>query len=385
MQDIIDAFAGWAAHYSLYQLLFFFVIYSVGGWCLEVAYHVVTMGEFVNRGFLNGPYCPIYGFGMLFVIVLLMPLKEQPLLLFAGSVALTTLLEFLTGFVLERVFHDKWWDYSEEPFNVKGYICLKFSLLWGVACMMAVDIIHVFFDRLVAFVPLPVGTVVLFIMLAVMLSDTIITILSVRQLHLRFRGMNEIAGAIRFLSDSLGENIRDVTVKGIELGSEAKDNISEKYEELGQLAGEKYEEFGRVAGEKYEEFGRRAEETREQISKKVGETYDQLGQLAEDAQAEFNRRKTDLQRKRKQKRGRKMLEQLQRRAEWQRFLSEGENASYAELISKLKKLTEEHGFGQERLLKAFPNLSDRYDQEMDKLRKQLRLKIDKNKADDRKE
>lgn len=390
MQDIIDTLAGSATYYSLYQLLFFFVIYSIGGWCLEVAYHVVTMGKFVNRGFLNGPYCPIYGFGMIFVIVLLMPLKERPLLLFLGSVVLTTALEFFTGFILEKVFHDKWWNYSEEPFNVKGYICLRFSLLWGLACMMVVDIIHVFFERLVTFVPFIAGAVLLFIILAIMLADAVVTVLSIHKLHLKIRGMDEIASAIRSLSDNLGENIYEVTVKGMELGSEARENISEKYEEFGQIADEKYGELGRRAEETRDQISKRAEETRDQISKKavdtrdhisrkVGETYDQLGQLAEGAQAEFNRRKTNLQLERERKRGEKMIEQAQKKTEWELFLSEGENAAYAELIDKLRRLTEEHGFGQDRLMKAFPHLSQRYDQELDKLKKQLRQRAPKKK------
>lgn len=112
----------------MYEYVFYFVIYAFLGWCTEVAYKAVTVGQFVNRGFLNGPVCPIYGFGMVFVIWALTPVTDNAFLLFVGGFVITTLLEGVTGFVLEKLFHAKWWDYSSEPFNIGGYVCLKFSI-----------------------------------------------------------------------------------------------------------------------------------------------------------------------------------------------------------------------------------------------------------------
>ena len=97
---------------NIYQAVWIFIIYAFLGWCSEVAFAAVNKGKFVNRGFLNGPVCPIYGVGMLIVVLCLWNLRDRPLLLFLGSALLTTALEFVTGFVLERFFHDKWWDYS---------------------------------------------------------------------------------------------------------------------------------------------------------------------------------------------------------------------------------------------------------------------------------
>lgn len=120
----------------MYQLLWIFFIYAFLGWCTEVSYAALKTGRFVNRGFLNGPVCPVYGFGVVIVLWVLEPLRGNLLLLFLGSVALTSLLEWLTGFVLERLFHQRWWDYSQEPFNLGGYICLRFSIAWGwPACL----------------------------------------------------------------------------------------------------------------------------------------------------------------------------------------------------------------------------------------------------------
>ena len=106
----------------MYPLLWLFFIYAFLGWCTEVSYAALKSGRFVNRGFLNGPVCPVYGFGMVIVLWVLEPLRGNLLLLFLGSVALTSLLEWLTGFALERLFHQRWWDYSQEPFNLAAGI-----------------------------------------------------------------------------------------------------------------------------------------------------------------------------------------------------------------------------------------------------------------------
>lgn len=126
----------------MYQTLFIFFTYAILGWCLEVAFHALVTGKFINRGFLNGPWCPVYGFGASAVLACLLPLRGSVPLLFLGSLLVTSALEWLTGFVLEQLFHQRWWDYSDEPFNLNGYICLRFSLAWGLACLLVVDFIH---------------------------------------------------------------------------------------------------------------------------------------------------------------------------------------------------------------------------------------------------
>ena len=122
--------------YTIYELLCFFVIYSVLGWCLEVCFCTINTGQFVNRGFLNGPVCPIYGFGMVIVLVALTPLAHSLPVLFVGGALLTSALELAAGWILKKVFHTSWWDYSDVPFNLGGYICLKFSLAWGVGIVL---------------------------------------------------------------------------------------------------------------------------------------------------------------------------------------------------------------------------------------------------------
>ena len=124
---------------TFYDLLWYFTIYSFLGWCSEVIFATVTTGKFVNRGFLNGPVCPIYGFGMVLVLAILTPVQQSGLALFFGGMILASALELAGGWALKKIFHTTWWDYSDQPFNLGGYICLKFSLAWGV-CLSLIHI-----------------------------------------------------------------------------------------------------------------------------------------------------------------------------------------------------------------------------------------------------
>ena len=120
---------------SLFWLFFF---YSFIGWCIEVCSAAVQHRKFVNRGFVAGPLCPIYGFGAMLFEIFLPELTEYPFFLFLGGFVLSSLLEYSTGMFFEKVYKKKLWDYSRFRYNVGGYICLPFSLLWGALSVVTV-------------------------------------------------------------------------------------------------------------------------------------------------------------------------------------------------------------------------------------------------------
>jgi len=125
------------------DLILFFTLYSFMGWLLETSCVSISEGKFVNRGFLSGPFCPIYGFGTVLIIWSLTILKNIPLpAKIMLAILLTTTLEYLTGFLMEKLFKCKWWDYSKEFLNLHGRICLKFSLLWGILAYILIAVIH---------------------------------------------------------------------------------------------------------------------------------------------------------------------------------------------------------------------------------------------------
>ena len=123
--------------FTFYELVWFYFIYSLTGWCAEVCVAAARKKKFINRGFVSGPLCPIYGTGAVVFAVFLPELRENPFFLFLGGVILGSFIEFATGVLLEKAFHKKWWDYSGIRFNFDGYICLPYSLLWcGFALLL---------------------------------------------------------------------------------------------------------------------------------------------------------------------------------------------------------------------------------------------------------
>ena len=212
---------------ELYRILWIFFIYAFLGWCTEVSYAALVTGQFVNRGFLNGPVCPIYGFGVVIVLLCLTPLADNLFLLFLGSVALTSALEWLTGFVLEKLFHQRWWDYSEEPFNLSGYICLRFSIAWGLACMFVVKLLHPTVLLFIRIVPPVLGVVLLALMGAVMTADLAATVSTVVKLNRRLEQIDELAARIKEASNEFGENLADRVLDAAERGAGWKEDLDE--------------------------------------------------------------------------------------------------------------------------------------------------------------
>ncbi|WP_303803818.1 putative ABC transporter permease [Ruminococcus flavefaciens] len=209
---------------TIYRTACYFVIYAFLGWCLEVVYQAVEHGKFINRGFLNGPYCPIYGFGVILVCYSLEPIKENIVVLYVGSVLLTTFLELITGFLLEKVFAQKWWDYTRERFNLKGYICLKFSLLWGVACLVTVRLIHPLTVKFVNDIPHTLGIILLSLILSGFLSDTIITVFAIIHIKRRLVILEGISSEMRKISDKTGEKL----FNGVEHVMDKKSELDER-------------------------------------------------------------------------------------------------------------------------------------------------------------
>ena len=191
--------------FSLYHILAFFLIYSCLGWCLEVVYAAVTTGQLVNRGFLNGPVCPIYGFGMILVLFFLTPLEDSLLLLYLGGVLLPSALELVGGWVLYKLYRTRWWDYSDRPFNIGGYICLEFSLLWGVGALLMVKAVHPAIAALVDIVPPLVGFILMCLLYAVYAADVVATGISASDLARELDALEKVADSMHAVSDAMTE------------------------------------------------------------------------------------------------------------------------------------------------------------------------------------
>lgn len=263
---------------NFYELVWIFIIYAFIGWCTEVSYAALDTGKFVNRGFLNGPYCPIYGCGVVIVVAILTPLKENLLILFAGSFLLTSVLEYITGYILEKVFHNKWWDYSDKPFNIKGYVCLKFSIYWGLACTFIMDIIHPIIYAAIHFIPFVLGVVLLSIIMCVFAADCIITVTTILKFNKRLKVMDEMAASIHRLSDEIGENIYENVTDVIEKSEkfqkthvELMDKISETKENIYGLPRQRRINLRRRRERRRISLRRRREQQRINLRRRQGQ------------------------------------------------------------------------------------------------------------------
>ena len=154
-----------------YHLLWLFLIYSFLGWVLETFFAAVRKGHLLNRGFLNIPLSPTYGLGAVAFAVFLPELRGDPVFLFLEGMILATFLELVTGAALARIFHQKWWDYSGERFQFEGYICLKYSLLWGLLALFCLYIGNPLFLGLVGLIPRHLGNLLLLGLYALVAID----------------------------------------------------------------------------------------------------------------------------------------------------------------------------------------------------------------------
>ena len=202
---------------SYYHIFQYFLIYSFLGWCTEVVYAAVTEGKVVNRGFLNGPVCPIYGFGVLAVFGTINTSLTRfdtgsqngnLLLVFLCGMALTTMIELLGGWALDKLFHAGWWDYSDKPFNFHGYICLKFSLLWGIGIVLIVEVVHplitVMADRIL---PERAGWPLMYVLYTAYAADFMLSVMIMVGLNKRLAELDEMQKKMRVVSNRLSDGI----------------------------------------------------------------------------------------------------------------------------------------------------------------------------------
>ncbi|MFV0528918.1 MAG: putative ABC transporter permease [Lachnospiraceae bacterium] len=148
---------------DVYHIINWFFIYSFIGWLWETFFVYVKSKKLVNRGFVTGPVCTIYGVGAVVLYLVLKPLMGNPLLIFLGGVVLATVLEYVTSVLMEKLFHTSWWDYSEDRFNFQGRICLGASMGWGVAAVILLWILQPFVDSVVVLYSQSAGKVAMLI------------------------------------------------------------------------------------------------------------------------------------------------------------------------------------------------------------------------------
>lgn len=182
---------------ALNHLLFYFIIYSFLGWCLESIYKTMLEKKFINSGFLYGPFCPIYGFGAIIMILSLCKMPQNIFLIFFTCMILLTLWEYIVGVLLEKVFKTKYWDYSDLKFNINGRICLKNSIYWGILGVLFTFIIHPIINNLVSIVPMNILFHINVVTYIILLTDVIITVNRILFIDQKIEQIYEISEKIK--------------------------------------------------------------------------------------------------------------------------------------------------------------------------------------------
>lgn len=273
--------------YHLSQWVLFFFIYSFVGWVWESCYVSARKRRWVNRGFLHGPMLPIYGSGAVVILISTIGVREYPWLIFIFGLTAATVLEYVTGAVMERMFHVKYWDYSNQKLNLNGYICVSSSLCWGMFSVLLVRFVHVPVERAVMRLPLTV-------------SDIIAMVLTVAASVDLTQSFNEAMDFKRVLVqlEESREQIRKLQEK-VRAASE------EKLEEYRQRSDEVVAEYRQRADELVTQYRNRSEQLAEEHRKRTEEL----------AQKRRSYRKACLERVSMQREQRRLqLEELAERA-----------------------------------------------------------------------
>ena len=250
--------------YTVAQWMLFFYIYCFIGWVWETGYVSVKERKWVNRGFMHGPFLPIYGSGAIVILFATLPVKDHLMLVYILGLVSATVLEYCTGACMEKLFEVRYWDYSDQPFNLNGYICFFVSLAWGVFSVILVRFGHVPIEGLVLSIPKTAADIAAFaltIYVAVDFTQSFNEAIALREMLTKLSESNE---QLRHLE------------KRVEVLSAIVDDEWQKYEESRALKKQSRKEW--------------VEETLNRVREK---NNDRLQKLEEQAKLYFRKNKPD--------------------------------------------------------------------------------------------
>lgn len=177
---------------DFFHIFFMFIIYSFAGWLMETILVSTQSKEFINRGFMNGPFCPIYGTGALAVYFFLTPIKSNIILviIFGGIVA--TIIEYITSAVMEKIFNAKWWDYSDKKFNLNGRICLSISICWGFLSAFMLYVLQPILFNFIGKIPKLAGEIIGTVIIGYFACDITITVFNILSINSKLEAISRI-------------------------------------------------------------------------------------------------------------------------------------------------------------------------------------------------
>lgn len=244
---------------QILNIFLLFVIYSVFGWILEVFAVGIGTKKFVNRGFLIGPYCPIYGTGSILMVLMLNKYKGDYLALFVLGATVCSILEYLTSYIMEKLFKARWWDYSNDKFNINGRICLRNAVAFGVLGTVLVEFVNPFIQSLILKLSMPIYYILCAVLFVIFVTDVSIS----------FNVMNKVK---TFAFEARKDNTVEITMKVKQMLQERgflTKRLLKAYPNLVSLVKSKKEEIVRKKEEAVTFVKEKVEEVKEEIETKV--------------------------------------------------------------------------------------------------------------------
>ena len=319
--------------YTAVQWVFFFYFYCFFGWCFESAYVSLKCRKPVNRGFMRGPFLPLYGSGAIMMLVVSMPFQDNLVLVYIAGCIGATALEYVTGVVMEALFKVRYWDYSKNSFNYKGYICLWSSLAWGALTILMTEVIHKPIEQLVLKIPTQILTVVTLLLTAVIFADFAPSFKAALDLKNVLVSMEKAKTELLHIQKRL-----DVII------ALANDDLANKREEFAENIGQRKEALS-------EELETRIDDLRKGIEEKL-ESGKKLLQLSENSSKHWEKLRSELADLR---------------------------SKYNSSVEDRKRLSKSRDFFQRNMLRSNPTMSSkRFREALEELKKSAAEKRDKD-------
>jgi len=225
--------------YTWYQWLLFFFIYCFIGWIIESTYVSVRSLHFVNRGFLRLPLLPLYGSGAIIMLWLSLPVQGNLFLVFLFGMLGASALEYVTGYAMERLFKMKYWDYSNNPFNLNGYVCLTNSIAWGFLTLLLTEVIHRPLEWLVLRLNVTVSISLVIIVGIIFVTDAVHSTKEALDLGRILETMtklkselDEVQVQISLLKAETAQKVSDIKTETIQMATSLKDGTKVKISSL---------------------------------------------------------------------------------------------------------------------------------------------------------
>jgi len=182
---------------DLFNLLTYFIIYSILGWIMESTVRTICEKKLINTGFLKGPCCPIYGIGAIIMLLFLREFENKPIPLFLLSTSILTFWEYIVGVLLEKMFNTKYWDYSKQKFNFQGRICLVNSICWGILGLIFIKILHPFVQAILSKADKNILIYTIILCTIIFVLDTIVSIINVKNIKTTLNKIEEMNKEIK--------------------------------------------------------------------------------------------------------------------------------------------------------------------------------------------